>query len=54
MLNKSHSPGSSPEQKPAKGHTKANFWLIRRVYKPSKIYRGNFSVKTNTSLKRMD
>jgi restriction endonuclease S subunit len=28
--------------------------LIRRAYKPLKIYRGNFSVKSTTSLKRMD
>jgi hypothetical protein len=54
MLNKSHSPGNSPKQKTAKGDRKAYFWLIRRVYKPSKIYKGDFSIKTSTSLKRMD
>ena len=40
---KNHSPSSSPEQRHSKGHRKANFWLIRRAYKPSKFTEAIFS-----------
>jgi len=54
MLKKATAQSSSSEQRTSKGHRKANFWLIRREYQPSKIYKGNFLVKASDSLKRMD
>jgi len=54
MLKKATAQSSSPEQRPSKGQRKANFWLCRRAYKSLKIYKGNFSVKSTTSLKRMN
>jgi hypothetical protein len=50
MLYQEHLDGKQKKQKILDNF----FWLIRKAYKPSKIYRGNFSVKTNTSLKRVD
>jgi len=37
-----------------KGIEREIFGLLRRAYKPFKIYRVNFLVKSTTSLKRMD
>ena len=54
MLKKATAQSSSSEQRTSKGHRKANFWLIRREYQPSKIYKGNFLVKASDSLKRMN
>jgi len=37
-----------------KGIERQIFGLLRRAYKPLKIYRDNFLVKTATFLKRID
>jgi len=53
MLKKATAQSISPVQRPSKGHRKFIFGLLRREYKPFKIYRGNFLVKASDSLKRI-